>query len=413
MPNKNRSPNKFLAQAYSETNKTRNGKLKIYLGSAPGVGKTYTMLKNALALRATGLDVVIGLIETHGRSETADLDAQFEHLPLTTIEYHGKTLFEFNLAAALKRKPDLLLVDEMAHTNLSGLKNSKRWQDIRELLDQGINVTTTLNVQHIESLNDNASQIIHSAIKETVPDFMIDIADSIELIDIPPEELLKRLHEGKIYIPAQAKIAEEHFFREGNLIALRELALRATAMRVNEDVRNYRNTQDIKHIWATQERWMVCIGSNPSSARLIRTTRQLTNYLQAEWMVIHIKNLNYNYSKTKQAMAADNLRLARQLGAKMRILTSKLGAKEIIDLARKENITTIVVGKSHRPNWQNYLIPSLATKLIELSEEINIHVIAGTKEQLNETIQKHPIHWREIVVAIIILTCLIVFIFSI
>lgn len=409
MPNKRRSPKQFLAQAHSEENKNGNGKLKIYLGAAPGVGKTYAMLKDALTLRANGMDVMIGIITTHGRPETEALSQQFDHLPLAQITYHEKILTEFNLNAALERKPQLLLVDEIAHTNIPGTKNKKRWEDIRDLLEAGINVATTLNVQHIESLNDNASQIIHSSIQETVPDFMIDLADSIELIDLPVEELLKRLHEGKIYLPAQAQLAQEHFFQEGNLIALRALALRVTAIRVNEDVRSYRQIRDIQHIWATRERWLVCIGSGASSARLIRTTRQLTHQLQAEWMVVHIKHPVHQLNLIKQNHLANNLRLARQLGAKMRILTSELSAKEIIHLARSENITTIVVGKTHRSPWKNYFFPSLAIQLIQLSEEIDIHIIAGTKEQHHHDAPQTPFPLAKFFIGIIMLIGLIIF----
>jgi len=412
MSDKRPSPKKFLAQAKEEEKINENGKLKIYLGSAPGVGKTYAMLADALRHKSDGFDVAIGVIATHGRPETEELSRQFETISPIDIEYHDKQLSEFNLEAALKRRPELLLVDEMAHTNAPGAKHSKRWQDIRELLDEGINVATTLNVQHIESLNDSASQIIHTIIKETVPDFMIELADSIELVDLPPEELLKRLEEGKVYFPEQIKLAQEHFFRRGNLVALRELALRATAKQVNADVRNYRNARDIQHIWATQEKWLVCVGSRLSSARLIRTTRRITQGLQAEWLAVHIKKPNDYPLPEEQSNAAHNLRLARELGAKMRIITTDHPASEIIRLARRENITTIVVGKSRRSIWLRYFAPSLSDQLVKNSGEIDVHIIAGTNMP-EKSKSQHFFPWGKIIIAIVILLIIIIFTLSI
>src|SRR5579872_2277293 len=222
-------PEALLKRVQAEEQQEKRGKLKIYLGAAPGVGKTYSMLEDAHVKHAQGLDVVIGVVESHGREEIESLLKNLTILPKKTIVYRDKELFEFDLDGALQRNPGLILIDEMAHTNAPGVRHAKRWQDIKELLDCGIDVYTTLNVQHIESLNDSVSQILHARIKETVPDSILERADTIELIDLPQEELLKRLQEGKVYFPAQAEFAEEHFFRKGNLIALREIALRFTA----------------------------------------------------------------------------------------------------------------------------------------------------------------------------------------
>ncbi|MDX1901185.1 MAG: sensor histidine kinase KdpD [Gammaproteobacteria bacterium] len=405
------SPKKFLAQAKEESNKTVNGKLRIYLGASPGVGKTFAMLRDAIIQQTDGFDVIIGVVESHGRGEIEVLSKQLEHIPLQEIIYHGKSLLEFNLEAAIARKPTLLLVDEMAHANVPGAKHKKRWQDIRELLENGINVATTLNVQHIESLNDSASQIIHSPIQETVPDFMIESADSIELVDLPPEDLLKRLAEGKVYLPEQAKLAQEHFFRRGNLLALRELALRLTASRVGKDVTHYREERDIQHIWATRDKWLVCIGPSLASARLIRTTYRIATGMQSEWMAIHVKDSQHELTPVEQQNVAYNLRLAKQLGAKIKILSSKNLAKEVIQLARKHNVTTIVVGKSHRPQWQQCFFPALANQLIKSSDEIDVRVIAGSKTVQSFISKRFP--WSQMIITIIVIILLIVFIYAV
>ena len=229
-------PNALLQQVIEEEQQKQRGKFKIYLGAAPGVGKTHSMLLEAMQEQAKGLDIVVGIVESHGRIEIEEILKNFVVLPKVTIDYHGKQIQEFDLNAALKRNPGLILMDEMAHTNVSGVRHKKRWQDIKELLDRGIDVCTTLNVQHIESLNDDVSQIIHAPVQETVPDAMIERANTIELVDLAPEDLLKRLSEGKVYVPKQARLAAEIYFRKGNLMALREAALRPLAKRVNTQV---------------------------------------------------------------------------------------------------------------------------------------------------------------------------------
>src|SRR5580698_5863756 len=268
-------PEALLQSAKEEDLRAKRGKLKIYLGAAPGVGKTYNMLEDAIAKRKKGLDIIVGIVESHGRKEIEFLLKDFEILPRQKVEYHGQTLSEFDLDATLKRNPHTILIDEMAHTNVPGLRHNKRWQDIKEILDRGINVYTTLNVQHIESLNDIVTQIIHTRVNETIPDSMLEIADSVELIDLPPEDLLKRMQEGKVYIPAQAELAVEHFFRQGNLSALRELALRITAERVGEQVLSYRKGKGIKFIWATKEKLLVCVSSSQNATKLIRAARRM------------------------------------------------------------------------------------------------------------------------------------------
>lgn len=374
------NPEKLLKRAQEEERQAQRGRLKIYLGAAPGVGKTHTMLQDAIEKHEQGLDVVVGVAETHGRVEIESLLTKLDILPRLTVDYRGHRLLEFDLDAVLKRNPGLVLIDEMAHTNAPGLRHSKRWQDIKEILDRGIDVYTTLNVQHIESLNDVVYQIIHLRIKETVPDSMLEMADTIELVDLPPEDLLKRLYEGKVYFPAQAGLAAENYFRKGNLIALRELALRFTAEVVNAQVLLYRQGQHIKHIWPTKDKMLVCVGSQTESAKLIRKTRRIANSLQAEWVAIHVDTPQLRVSEEQRSNAIQNLRLAEQLGAETRILTGFDIVKEIMNFAREQNITMIVTYKKIRSRWKAFFSRSLTDELVRQSAEIDVYVITGELE---------------------------------
>ncbi len=413
------SPDKLLQRVQEEERLQQRGKLKIYLGAAPGVGKTYTMLQDALVKRAQGVDVVIGVVESHGRAEIDGLIKDFDILPRLMVEYHDHQLTEFDLDAALKRDPGLILIDEMAHTNAPGLRHEKRWQDIKELLDRGINVYTTLNVQHIETLKDVVSQIIHTQIKETVPDSMLEMADTIELVDLPPEDLLKRLHEGKVYFPQQAELAAENFFRKGNLTALRELALRVTAERVNAQVFLYRQGEGIRHIWPTKEKILVCVGSRPDSAKLIRAAKRLASKLQAEWIAVHVDTPQITLSEAQSNHAIQNLRLAERLGAETRVITGFDMVKEIIDFAHEQNITLIMVWKHIRSRWKDFIFRSLADELTRYSGEIDVHIITGEAEDgkpiavmpLEPKPLKQPIPWRiySIAAGVVVLMTLINF----
>jgi two-component system sensor histidine kinase KdpD len=275
-------PDQLLQRARDEEERKREGQLKVFFGAAPGVGKTYAMLEAARQKKREGVEVVVGLAETHGRKETEALLAGLEILPRRDIEYRGTNLKEFDLDNALRRKPAIILVDELAHTNAPGSRHKKRWQDVYELLGAGISVYTTVNVQHLESLNDVVAQITQISVRETVHDFLLERADEIELIDLPPDDLLQRMKEGKVYLPDQAAAAIKNFFRKGNLIALRELALRRTADRVDEQMQDYRQDKGITNIWPAGERIMVCIGSNPRSIRLIHAARRLA--AGCEWI---------------------------------------------------------------------------------------------------------------------------------
>jgi len=411
------NPEKLLQRVQAEERLERRGKLKIYLGAAPGVGKTYTMLQDALAKRALGLDVVIGVVESHSRAEIDLLIKDFEVLPRLTVDYHGHQLTEFDLDAALKRNPGLILIDEMAHTNVPGLRHEKRWQDIKEILDRGIDVYTTLNVQHIETLNDVVSQIIHTRIKETVPDSMLEMADTIEMVDLPPEDLLKRLQEGKVYFPEQAEMAAEHFFRKGNLIALRELALRATAERVGAQVFLYRQGEGIKHIWPTKDKILVCVGNRPDSVKLIRAAKRIATKLQADWLAVHVDTPQTSLAKEQSAYAMQNLRLAEKLGAETHVITGFDIVKEIIDFAREQNITLIMVWKHIRSRWKDFIFKSLADEITRYSGEIDVHIITSELEYekpitvmpLEPKPLKKPIPWRiySIATGIVVLMTLI------
>ncbi len=373
MPDRRPSPEKLLAQIKDEE-RTR-GKLKIYLGAAPGVGKTYTMLQDAIAKREQGLDVMAGVVESHGRKEIDAMLQHFEILPRCIVDYHDKPMLEFDLDSALIRHPSMILIDEMAHTNVPGLRHAKRWQDIKELVDRGIDVSTTLNVQHIESLNDIIAQIIGIRVRETVPDSMLVLADMIELIDLSPDDLLKRLQEGKVYIPAQAELATQYFFRKGNLIALRELALRFTAERVDEQVLRHRQGEGIIQTWPTVERLLVCVGNNEGSSKVIRAARRMATGLHAAWIAVHVEGLHSRISNEQRNQAIRNLRLAEQLGAETRILTGFDIVKEIIQFARHHNVTKIVIGKRLHSRWYELFWRSLSYELIRHSGEIDVYII--------------------------------------
>lgn len=398
MPEQQRpNPEALLQRVQEEERKAKLGKLKIYLGAAPGVGKTYTMLQDALAQRAQGLDVMVGVVESHGRQEIEALLKNLEILPKQVVDYRDKVLLEFDLDAALKRHPALILMDEMAHTNAPGLRHEKRWQDIKEILDRGIDVYTTLNVQHIESLNDDVAQIIRAPIKETVPDSMLETADTIELVDLPPEDLLKRLQEGKVYISRQAAIAKEHFFLKGNLTALRELALRTTAERVGAQVLCYRQGEGIHRIWATTDKILVCVGPGSESRKLIRSARRMATSLQAEWIAVYVERLQLRPSEEVRNQAIRNLRLAEQLGANTRILTGFDIVNEVLSFAREQNVTQIMIWKHIRTRWRDSFFRNLSDEMLRHSGDIDIYIMTGVSEEVKppKAISlKNPIPWK-------------------
>ncbi len=390
MNDKRPSPEVLLQKLKKEEGPHR-GRLKIYLGAAPGVGKTYTMLEDAISKHKAGVDVVAGVLESHGRAEIEEKLKNIEILPKQSVLYRDKTLQEFDLDGALLRKPSLLLMDEMAHTNVPGVRHNKRWQDIKEILDRGIDVYTTLNVQHIESYSDIVSQIVHVPIKETVPDFMIDLADTIEVVDLPPEDLLRRLKEGKVYFPRQAEIAKDHFFRIGNLIALRELALKATAERVISEALLYRRGEGITSIWPLSEKILVCVGPGEESIRLIRVAKRLATTMQAKWIAVYVDIPRIRLSEKHRNQALQNLKFAERLGAQTKVLSGFDIVKEILSFAREQNITLIMVWRQLKPRWKEILFGSLVDEIVRESGEINVHVVTASPYIRSQSKLLHPL----------------------
>ena len=371
-------PDALLAAVRLQEKKGARGKLTIFFGSAPGVGKTYAMLEAARFEREEGRDVVVGIVETHGRYDTGALLLGLEILPRTRSEYKGVRLEELDLDAALARRPGLLLVDELAHTNAPGSRHAKRWQDVEELLAAGLDVYSTLNVQHLESLVDVVAQITHVVVRETVPDSVFEGADDVRLIDLPIDELLERLHEGKVYVPEQAARARASFFREGNLIALRELALRLTAQRVDVQMRRYREEHGITRVWAAAERVLVCVSPSPASEALIRGARRLASSLHAEWIAAYVETpTSLRLSDEDRKRVTDHLRLAQSLGGETITLSGPRSAEEITRFARARNVTRIIVGKPTHARWRDRLAPSFLDQLVRLSGNVDVHVLTG------------------------------------
>ncbi|HEY4200739.1 MAG TPA: sensor histidine kinase KdpD [Devosiaceae bacterium] len=383
MPDDNRdidgrpSPDALLEQASRET----RGRLKIFLGAAPGVGKTYEMLMSGRAKLADGIDVVVGVVETHGRKETEALVVGFEVIPRVKIDYKGRPLEEMDLDAILSRRPGLVLVDELAHTNAIGSRHPKRYLDVEEILTHGIDVYTTMNVQHVESLNDVVAQITRIRVRETVPDSIIDRADDIEIIDITPDDLLKRLRDGKVYVPTTAKRAVENYFSPGNLTALRELALRRTAQRVDDQLLSHMQSHAIQGPWAAGERVLVCIDDHPRGPSLVRYARRLADRMRAPWVALNIETVRTaGSSEADKDRLAASLRLAEQLGGDSLVLPGQDVATEIIRYASANNVTHIVIGKPHKPQWREFFQGSVSHDLIRHAGDISVHVISGAEE---------------------------------
>ena len=378
MDDHRRDPEALLARAREEEARKHRGKLKVFFGAAPGVGKTYAMLEAAREQKAAGLDVTAGVVETHGRAEINTLLEGLEILPRRETEYRGTKLTEFDLEAALARRPALILVDELAHTNAPGGRHAKRWQDVVELLDAGIGVYATVNVQHLESLKDVVAQVTGVVVRETVPDSVLEGADEVEVIDLPVEELRQRLKEGKVYVPEQAAEAVRSFFREGNLIALRELALRHTAERVDAQMRRYRREHAIETTWPVAERIMVCISPSPFANALVRAGRRIASRLGAPWIAAYVETpANARLPEEARARVVDALRLAESLGAETVTLSGPRMSDEILAHARERNVSQIVIGKPQRSLWKRLLFGSIVDALVRGSGEIDIHVISG------------------------------------
>ena len=382
------NPDQLLEKINKEAEKQKRGRLKIFFGACAGVGKTFAMLNAARNLQLENVDVIVGIVETHGRAGTAAQLPGLAVLPLKTLNYRGRELAEFDLDAALARKPALILVDELAHSNVEGSRHPKRWQDIEELLSVGIDVYSTLNVQHLESLNDIVGQITGIRVTETIPDKVFDMADEVTLVDLPAEELLQRLQEGKVYQAQQAERAGKSFFRKGNLIALREMALRRTADRVDSQMREYRSNLSIQQVWQAKDRLLVCVGIGDEAERLVRVAARLAHSLKSDWLAVYVETPKLQrLSDAARDRIFKTLKLAETLGAETTTLSGTKVASMVLNYARSRNVSKLVVGKSTRSALERLIWPGTIDDLTNLATDIDIHVVSREKVLVEKTTQ--------------------------
>lgn len=381
-------PEELLKNIKANERKERSGKLKLFFGMCAGVGKTYTMLEAGRKAVTDGTDVVIGIVETHDRADTESLTNGMERVPLKNIEYRSAQFSEMDLDGILNRNPKLVLVDELAHTNIPGSRHVKRYQDVLELLSQGIDVYTTLNVQHLESRAETVRQITGAVIRETIPDSILDKADEIELVDITPDELLKRLIEGKVYTPEKSRTAIKNFFRKGNLTALREMSLRITAEHVDWQLRDYMVEKKIAGTWKSGQRLMVAIGPSPYSAELIRWTRRLAFTMEASWIAVYVET-EQDISDENRNTLSKNFNIARELGAEIITTADTDIARGLLRIAGENNITHLIIGKSgEKKLFRNLLKKDLVNRLIEDSKDIDVYLVGGIKKQSDSSLLK-------------------------
>ncbi len=380
-------PDALLGKIKAEEEKAKRGKLKIFFGSSAGVGKTYAMLSAAREKNAEGIDVVVGLVETHKRPETEKLLEGLQILLPRKIDYRGVTLRELDLDGILERKPEIALIDELAHTNAPTMRHPKRWNDVVEILDAGIDVYTTLNVQHIESLADVVAGSTGVWVKETVPDSIFDEADDIVLVDINADELLKRLEEGKVYVAPQVKAhAAENFFRKSNLIALRELALRRTAERVDAQMDAYNDSEGLRDRASISDKILVCIGPDPLSAKLVRTTKRMASGLKAQWTAIYVENArSHRLDELSRRKVESLFRMVERIGGKSVVVQGDNAEDEIIAHARIHNFSKVVVGKPIKSRWRNFIEGTLSDKIIQKSGNLDVYVVTGQAEKHEES----------------------------
>ncbi|MGE3313177.1 MAG: DUF4118 domain-containing protein, partial [Limisphaerales bacterium] len=384
-----RDPDSLLAAITKETARQKRGQLKVFLGMCPGVGKTFAMLEAAHRELKAGRDVVIGYVETHGRKETEALTAGLPAIPRRAAQYRGVRLEEMDIDAVLERRPFTVVVDELAHTNIAGSRHPKRWQDVQELLAAGINVFTTLNVQHVESRAETVRQITQVEIRETVPDSVLDDAD-LELVDLPPRELIQRLQEGKVYVPDRATVAAQHFFRESSLTALRELALRLVADHVGEDTVELRRGERTSDPWKTANRLLVAVGPSPLSEQLIRWTRRMADELRCPWLAVHVEG-SRRLPEPLEARLAKNLETARELGAEVITTTDDDIARGLVRVAHEYNVTQIVFGKPGGTGVLDWWRNSRAMRrLIQQTGDIDVHVVRAEKRSPASGVSFHP-----------------------
>jgi len=410
-------PDKLLARMKREETAATRGKLKIFFGMSPGVGKTYAMLQAARQKQGEGCEVVVGIVETHGRKETEALVEGMPIMPRTQVEYRGTTLTEMDLDAILTWHPGLAVVDELAHTNAPGSRHPKRYQDVIELLDAGISVYTTLNVQHVASRSDTVRQISGITVSETVPDSVLDLADEIVLVDLTPEQLRQRLAEGKVYLGERAEWAAKNFFRESNLTALREMALRLVAEHVDRDLRDIMSEEKIVGPWKSSDRLLVAVSASPYSERLIRYTRRLAASMEASWIVANIEQPRV-LSEKEQSRLTRYLALARQLGAEVISTPGTDIGEALLRIARQHNVTQIVIGKPLGSRWTSFLKRDPLRWLMRNSGNIDIHMIPADEsappwrgETIEERLARAP--WRDFGVALAIAAVVTAFSLSI
>lgn len=415
----NRNPEEFLRRIKEEEeqNETQNGKgrkvghLKIFLGFCAGVGKTYHMLEETRQAVKSGINAVVGVVETHGRKETQALLDGLTIIPRKKTEYNGISLDEMDIDKILELKPELVIVDELAHTNVPNSRHEKRYQDVEELINAGINVFSTLNIQHIESQIDVVQQITHVKIHETVPDTILELADEVELVDLTSEKLLERLHEGKVYIPEKAKQATQKFFRKGNLLALRELALRYTAKRVDEDVLSYKQRFDIKTPWSVCARLLVGFSGSPTSERLLRMTHRMASDMGAEWFAVYVQSAKQQIEINERArnQLDKNIRLAEELGAKVVSLSGNIIADEIINFAKENNITLIVAGLSQRSRVEEIFKGSVLNELTKKSGPIDVLIVGNDNKPkpISKVFKIHKEDYRPYLVSFLMVAAII------
>ena len=395
------SPDALLEQAQRES----RGRLKIFLGAAPGVGKTYAMLEAAHERQREGVDIVVGVVETHGRQETARLVANLTLMPPKTVDYRGRVFNEMDLDAILERHPKLVLIDELAHTNIPGSRHVKRFQDVEEILEAGIDVYSTLNIQHLESLNDVIERIAGIKVRETLPDSVLGSANEIELIDLPPEDLLKRLAEGKVYVPEQAARASQNFFTPGTLTALREMALRHAAERVDAQMLTYMRAHAIAGPWPARERILVCVGDDMGSARMIRVAKRVAERRNAPWVAVYVETHRHlSLSEEAQDRIDRTLRLAQQLGGDIVTLQGEDVADEVLTYAREHNCTQLVVGRSRRRGWRRLFADSITAKLLAQSSAFDVMLVGGDEAEapaspLRTKKPDEQVHWGAYILA--------------
>jgi two-component system sensor histidine kinase KdpD len=367
----------------SELKKAKRGRLKIFLGAAPGVGKTYAMLEATQRRLKEGTDLIVGILETHGRAETELLLDGLDVLPRKQIVYRDRIFYEMDIDGILKRRPRLVIVDELAHTNVPGSRHVKRYQDVAEILDVGIDVYTTLNIQHLESLNDIIARIARVRVRETVPDSVLDQADEIELIDLPPEDLIERLHQGKVYVKDQASRAVTHFFSRGNLTALRELTMRAAAERVDAEMLTYMKAHAISGPWPTRERIMVCVNESAVGPKLVRGAQRSADRLRSSWIAVHVQTPNEEQLKEEaKDRIQDTLALAERLGAEVVVLPGAIdAAAELLNYARSRNASRLLVGQPRKRRLGRWGGRSVTQRLIEGAKSFEVLVIGAEDEK--------------------------------